>query len=290
MAISLTKNAGDTLFDVEEGEINLSIGAPDERLLLIAVDRIKAATIDALSEPKGSMIQYGPTNGDSKFLEEVKQLILRHSYKGRTREIGINELYLTCGATYGLSLVLTVFGASRNSNLAVYVPDPIYFIALDIFKDFGLSIIPIKTDDEGIEIEDLKQKLMTRNDEKKEEKDVGVDVSRKFKSFIYLVPTFANPTGGTLSITRRKELIKLGYEYSSLIICDDVYEMLPFTNDPLPPPLVEMDLEGKTSSGCVISNCTFSKIYGPGSRLGWIQAHPSLIQDIANRYFFFPFF
>jgi 2-aminoadipate transaminase len=99
-----------------------------------------------------------------------------------------------------------------------------------------------------------------------------------------LVPTFANPTGLTISHQDRVRLVQLAHDYDMLIICDDVYQLLYFYELP-PHRLVEYDLQYISTyggMGRVISNQTFSKILAPGLRLGWIEAEERLICEFAK--------
>lgn len=101
-----------------------------------------------------------------------------------------------------------------------------------------------------------------------------------FTNIIYCVPTFSNPSGKTMSMRRRKQLIRCARRFDALIIADDVYDLLPWTplapEETLIPRLVDVDhtLDGGVASpfGNVVSNSSFSKILGPGLRTGWTES------------------
>lgn len=118
-----------------------------------------------------------------------------------------------------------------------------------------------------------------------------------FRHVIYVVPTFANPSSVTMSISRREELVRCARDFDALLICDDVYDMLQWsakvnidgkeqiTMDKAQlPRLTDIDryLEGGTSRegadgyGNVISNGSFSKLCVPGGRCGWVESTSSL--------------
>ncbi|MDX1520824.1 MAG: PLP-dependent aminotransferase family protein, partial [Anaerolineae bacterium] len=95
-------------------------------------------------------------------------------------------------------------------------------------------------------------------------------------ALIYTIPTFHNPTGINLSAARRAELVALSEEYDFLIVADEVYQLLHYTNPP-PPPMSHYN-----RAGTVLSLGTFSKIMAPGLRLGWIEARPRLLDRLLN--------
>eukprot|EP00160_Parvularia_atlantis_P015526 Unigene446_Nuclearia_a/m.1462 Unigene446_Nuclearia_a/g.1462 ORF Unigene446_Nuclearia_a/g.1462 Unigene446_Nuclearia_a/m.1462 type:complete len:306 (+) Unigene446_Nuclearia_a:391-1308(+) len=160
----------------------------------------------------------------------------------------------------------------------VFVPDPCYFVARDIFRDAGLTIVPVRSDDDGMCMDELAAALAEHGVQPNAAAEPGhQDV---FSALIYLVPTFCNPTSATLPLARRHELIACARKHGCLIACDDVYDLIRFPGRPSPPPrLVALDTEGH---GCVISNGSFSKIFGPGLRLGWIETREWIINVIAQ--------
>ena len=89
---------------------------------------------------------------------------------------------------------------------------------------------------------------------------------------LYLVPTFNNPSGTTLNIERRRQLVKLAREYDLLVVEDDVYHQLWY--DAAPPPSIYSLAPAEN----IIRLGSFSKILAPGLRLGWMQAAPEIIQ------------
>ncbi|KAJ3121870.1 hypothetical protein HK098_003323 [Nowakowskiella sp. JEL0407] len=167
----------------------------------------------------------------------------------------------------------------------------------------------IPTDSDGIKTSALRthlERLSTSPEFQQKLKSMELDSTvssgdwKRFPFLLYLVPTFSNPTGSTLSHSRRAEIISLAREYNILIVCDDVYQMLDYSSelshlslthfstppslDPPPQRLISYDLETLQPNefGNVISNCTFSKLFAPGVRLGWIESSPKII-DQYNR-------
>lgn len=117
---------------------------------------------------------------------------------------------------------------------------------------------------------------------------------------IYIVPTFSNPRGTSLPAERRKKLVELAHKYNVLVLCDDVYELLCHTSAQPPIPRVfafereylqqvnnnnNQNTNNDTTElrGCVVSNGTFSKIFGPGVRLGWWEAQDNIMKKLHDR-------
>jgi len=91
---------------------------------------------------------------------------------------------------------------------------------------------------------------------------------------VYTIPTHHNPTGKTLSAERRVKLLELSRIYGFYIISDEVYQLLSFGKYTPPLPIALYD---KAASACVFSVGSFSKILGPGMRLGWIVCKNPLL-------------
>lgn len=115
---------------------------------------------------------------------------------------------------------------------------------------------------------------------------------KKFPYLLYTVPTFSNPSGTTISTERRIKLIEIARKFDVLVVCDDVYTALHFNADtsssssaspsaPLPPSLISLEQESlpANSFGNVISNGSFSKLFCPGLRLGWLESTPAIINQ-----------
>jgi DNA-binding transcriptional MocR family regulator len=93
--------------------------------------------------------------------------------------------------------------------------------------------------------------------------------------FLYTIPTFHNPSSVTLAAERREQLVELSRKYKFLIIADEVYHLLNYATETLPPPMASF-----IGSDTIFSLGSFSKIMAPGLRLGWIQTGPQLLERI----------
>jgi 2-aminoadipate transaminase len=96
--------------------------------------------------------------------------------------------------------------------------------------------------------------------------------------FIYTVPNFQNPTGVTMAAERRRELLEIAREFDLIILEDNPYGMLRFEGDALPTISALEQQDGDVDR--VIYLGTFSKIFAPGVRLGWVHAQPGILHKI----------
>lgn len=232
-----------TQIDVPADVINLGIGQPS--LSLLPLDLMKQAANHRLNQGDPSLLQYGAMQGDGYFRLALAQFLS----KAYGTPVETDHLFITAGSSQGLDLICTFFTKPGDT---VFVEEPSYFLALHIFADRHLKVVSIPTDEDGLIIEALEEKLAEHR-----------------PAFLYTVPVFHNPSGITLSASRRERLVALSEAYDFLIVADEVYQLLNYTTSP-PPPM------GSYGSGhSVLSLGSFSKILAPGLRLGWLQADPS---------------
>jgi len=163
---------------------------------------------------------------------------------------------VTSGVSGGLDLVCTLFTRPGDTIL---VEEPTYFLALRIFRDHDLKIVPVQTDRDGLVLDDLKKKLAECK-----------------PKLLYLIPTFQNPTGQTLTLERRDQLVQWSRSHDFLIVADEVYHFLNYGPKPPKP------LAAYCDTGNVISIGSFSKILAPGLRLGWIQTDAEKIKRLTG--------
>ena len=177
--------------------------------------------------------------------------------------------------------------------------EPTYFLACPIFQDAGFTgrMRGVPEDNEGIDLEFLRSGLEYAESadwERTAVKCPDTGYPKLYKHIIYCVPTFSNPSGKTMSQSRRGGLVKLAREFDALVVSDDVYDFLRWPADQmkpldtdlgsLPPRLVDIDksLEGGTKYGNTVSNGSFSKIVAPGTRVGWLGAAETFISAMAK--------
>lgn len=228
------------------GVINLGIGQPSADLL--PVNLLREACEDFLKVAQPQEFNYGERQGDIRFRESLAGFLsIQYGDVARAE-----SLLLTSGNSQALDFVCERFTKPGDT---VFVEEPTYFLAFQIFRDHGLNIVPIAMDQDGLVIEMLEKALKTSR-----------------PALLYTIPSFSNPGGQILSESRRKQLVDLSREFNFVIAADEVYQMLPYFGE-APPALGTM-----IDRGNVLSMGTFSKIMAPSLRLGWIQAPDHLMK------------
>lgn len=228
------------------GIISFAGGMPGNDLFpLKYIDEIIA---NLTKKEKQVAMQYGPTVGLPQLLESLAKFL---SKKGLP--LDTHELIITTGSLQGINILGKAF---TDEGDAVITENPSFIGAISAFKSYQADIHAVDLDDEGINLEKLDAKI-------KELESVG----RKPK-FIYITPTFHNPAGILYTKERRQALIDLLAGRDIPLIEDDAYCELTFesTDDPDLTPITSM--AGNRLDVCYSGS--FSKIIGPGLRLGWL--------------------
>jgi 2-aminoadipate transaminase len=229
----------------DPGVINFGVGQPSRDL--IAVDLIRAATADFMANADPLELNYGERQGDAGFRAALAGF-LTSNYE---QPVAAESLFVTAGNSQALDFVCGQFASEGDT---VFIEEPSYFLAHQIFSDHGLQVVGIPMDEDGLIIDALAEKL-----------------AKHHPTLLYTIPSFHNPGGQTLSEERRRELARLSLEHDFLIVADEVYQLLHYFDKP-PPALGTM-----TQSGNILSLGSFSKIMAPGLRLGWIQTSATLM-------------
>ena len=256
----------DSLFSgrVSDSKIHLTVGAPGDSLLSRLPAVLQSATNHCMSsQTSAQLLQYGPEAGTVQYRTQLARFL--STRYGDTVDSG--SLVLTTGATNGLHLVTS---SLLSKDATVFVENPTYFIAQNIIaNDMGLNIVPVDMTQDGIDLEELETQVRNQDRSSHEPKD------GRYWGMIYTIPTYHNPTGVTMKKSVAQDLIKLARKYNLLIFCDDVYNLLSY-NKLEYSRLKSLD----DQEDCVISNGTFSKIFAPGARLGWLECPPHLVQKL----------
>ncbi len=226
----------------------IDLGLGDPPLALLPLDLIRDSAQGQLIQTDKSFLQYGAEQGDGRFLLALSNFLT----KGYNVEARPENLFIANGISKALDLICTLFTQAGDT---IFVEQPTYFLALKIFADHRLNVVAIDTDENGLIVEALEEKLTGAR-----------------PRFLYLIPTFHNPTGATLPQARRARLVQLAREHDFLIVADEVYHLLSYIQGPPAPFATYADSEN------IISLGSFSKILAPGLRLGWLQAHPKMIE------------
>ncbi|MDP3013636.1 MAG: PLP-dependent aminotransferase family protein [Candidatus Subteraquimicrobiales bacterium] len=206
-----------------------------------------------LMHKEGSVaLQYGNSEGYTGLVSLIVNLM---------KEIGIDaeeeEIIITDGAQQGLELLGKVF---INPGDTVIVEAPSYVGGLQAFSSYQANLVSVPLDKDGLRTDLLKDTLENLKKQK------------KIPKFLYTVPTFHNPAGVTLSLERRKELLSIVKEYDLLVVEDDPYSWLQFEGERL--------RSLKSLDESIVYLSTFSKIFAPGLRIGWVAAPRPIIEKL----------
>lgn len=247
----------------------LAMGAPGRETISGCKEMLLESTkITMETEDERYIFQYGPMRGDPDFLEQLASFLSKQY--GDT--VNKDELMVTAGATQGIHLTASIM---FDKDTPVFVEDPTYFIAIKMLRDdLRMPVIPVETDSDGI-IPEALEKAVLGNTPKGPTKT-------PFRSMVYLMTTFSNPTGLCSSPERCRKLIHLARKYDLLLFTEDVYNLLYYTENCPPRLLFFDDRNDPDFKGNVLSNGTFSKILAPGLRIGWIEAPERVLKCIAS--------
>lgn len=226
------------------GTINFGIGQPSADLL--SVELVREASHSFFEGAQPLELNYGVVQGDQRFLTSLAGFLT----EGYRSTATADELFVTGGNSQALDLVSTVFA---NSGDTVFVEEPSYFLAFQIFRDHGLKIVGIPMDDDGLCVDALTEQLKVHS-----------------PAFLYTIPSYHNPSGQCTTEVRRQEIVELAKQHEFLIVADEVYQLLAYYD--MPPPAYGT----MTDSDRVLSLGSFSKILAPAMRLGWIQTSSRL--------------
>jgi len=232
---------------------SLAGGWPDpEKFPLKTIRRIFDKLV---SKHGGRIFQYGSTEG----LLELRQILAdRMNTEGMTN-VGPDNLIITHGSAQGMHLAAQVF-VDRDD--VIFVGLPTYFGGPGTVRSRSGKVVGITVDEEGLNVEHLRMEA-TR-----------LKASGKRIKGVYVIPNFQNPTGATLSIERRRQLLRLAQTHDLIILEDDPYGELRFEGEHLP------SLKSLDRNGRVIQFRSLSKTFVPGMRLGWAVGESGAIRQM----------
>jgi DNA-binding transcriptional MocR family regulator len=230
---------------IKNNVINLASGSPDPRIVPIVELRDIAARV--LEERGFSALSYPNAGGQDELKSEIKKYMHNFGIKIRDEE----DVIITSGAQHALKMIADAF---IDSNKYVFVENPTFYETLAPFKFHNASIVGVSLDTDGLNVSEL-EKIVMHN------------------AILYVIPTCHNPTGFTMDLEKRKQLMDIAFDNDLLIIEDDPYRPIA---DGTPPPLKSFDNDGR-----VLYVGSFSKVLAPGLRVGWVYGPKSIINRLA---------
>jgi 2-aminoadipate transaminase len=212
------------------------------------VKEISEIMMEVMSEEPFSALQYGATEGNS----ELRNLIAA-SYNKKGLDITKENVLITTASQQALDLCSKIF---LDPGDTVLCEVPSYLGALQAF--WSCSAVPVGIK-EGERLQAVVEKLIDQ---------------RRTPKFIYTIPDFQNPSGVTLTLKQRQELVEVAKKYNLIIVEDSPYRELRYEGEDIPL-ICSLDKERALLLG------TFSKTFAPGFRLGWIIAPVEIIDRLS---------
>ncbi|MFZ9626704.1 MAG: PLP-dependent aminotransferase family protein [Burkholderiaceae bacterium] len=236
------------------GMVSLAGGYPGPELF--DRDGLREAADNALASAPVACLQYGPTDGLPA---------LREGIAGWMDEAGsrcsVDDILVTAGSQQGFDLLVRTL--LRPGDVAL-VERPTYTGPLRLLKIAEVSTRTVGVDHNGLDVDELEAVLV--------EAAKGQGPRPKL---LYVVPTFANPSGATMPLARRLRLLELAVKYGVVVVEDDPYGRLRFHGDPQPHLLSLVD-QVPGARDWVVHLGSFSKVIAPGLRTGWLIAAPAI--------------
>ena len=226
------------------GMISFAGGNPS--LAALPDEKVSELSVRVLRDHGKQLLQYGATEGYPPFLESLKQ-------------------YVETAVGFRPDAVLPVTGSTQAMDLlckalidpgdTILVENPSFLGNLQCMKLYQANLVPVASDDDGMDPADLEEKIKTYH-----------------PKMVYTIPTFQNPSGRTLSLDRREKVAALAAEYGVVIAEDDPYRDLRYRGEMLP------SIKSFDREGWVVFLGSFSKIISPGLRVGYLAGREEIIR------------
>jgi DNA-binding transcriptional MocR family regulator len=230
-----------------EDTISFALGVP--ALEFHPVEYFNSIISGLMKKEGNALFEHGPTAGYYPLREYLA------GYMGqRAIQAGPENIIILSGSQQGLDLAAKVFIEPGD---AVVIEEHTYMGAIQVFAAAGARVFSVPMDEEGLRVDVLEQVL-----------------SRYRPKFIYTQPTYQNPSGITMCLARRRELLRLAYRFHVPVLEDDPYSELHYEGGLVP------SLKSLDTSDHVIYLSTFSKVISPGLRLGWLAAPSDLARQL----------
>lgn len=229
------------------GMISFAGGNPSNTAL--EPDVIARLSTQVLEKYGTTLLQYGATDGFGPLRESAAEFL-------RTAQVNCTAetLLPVQGGSQAFDLLLK---ALINPGDVILCESPTFLGAIQAMREYNARLVDMPTDSEGVIVE-AAEELIRKHHPK----------------LMYVIPTFQNPTGITLSLERRKALAELAAKYGVVIAEDDPYRDLRYSGDPLP------SIQSFDEEGWVVYMSSFSKYIAPGMRLGAAVANPTLLRKM----------
>ena len=231
------------------GIISFAGGFPDPALF--DAEGIRIAADAVLSSNPGAVLQYGATEGWQPLREQLAAFM-----KNKGAMVAPDGLIVTTGSQQALDLIGKTMISPGDK---VIVEAPTFLATIQCFRLYGADIYGAPIDADGVQV-DVLEKMIEELKPK----------------LVYLIPTFGNPSGATLSLERRKRILEIAARTQTLVVEDDPYGEL-FFGTPPPPSMLALSDDVPGSREWLAHCGSLSKVLSPGLRVGWMIAPPMLL-------------
>ena len=205
---------------------------------LFPVERLQESSAAAWADGLAAL-DYGEAEGYGPLRQLIAERMRRHG-----AQVDPDDIVITNGSQQGIDNVVR---AVVDPGEVVLVEAPTFMDAIRIFRSHGAEVVGVPMDDEGMRPDALRATLARL---------------RSTPRILYLIPTYQNPTGITMSLPRRREILGAAREAGMLVLEDDPYGELRYDDVELP--------SLRALDPAVIHLGTFSKTFAPGLRIGWV--------------------
>ena len=222
------------------------------------LEQLQEICAEVIATDGAAACQYGSTEGVPELLEILAQRYRDQGLSYVTKE----NITIITSSQQGLDTVGKIF-LNRGDKYICELPS--YLGALGAFNSYGGVGVGIPQDEQGMSAVELEKTL------------AEMKAKGEKPKFIYLIPDFQNPAGMTMPEARRIEILNIAKKHEIMIIEDSPYRELRFSGKPQ-----RMLYDLDNGEGNVITLGTFSKIFMPGFRMGWVLAHPMVIDNFVK--------
>ena len=222
------------------------------------LEQLQEICAEVIATDGAAACQYGSTEGVPELLEILAQRYRDQGLSYVTKE----NITIITSSQQGLDTVGKIF-LNRGDKYICELPSCLG--ALGAFNSYGGVGVGIPQDEQGMSAVELEKTL------------AEMKAKGEKPKFIYLIPDFQNPAGMTMPEARRIEILNIAKKHEIMIIEDSPYRELRFSGKPQ-----RMLYDLDNGEGNVITLGTFSKIFMPGFRMGWVLAHPMVIDNFVK--------
>ena len=222
------------------------------------LEQLQEICAEVIATDGAAACQYGSTEGVPELLEILAQRYRDQGLSYVTKE----NITIITSSQQGLDTVGKIF-LNRGDKYICELPS--YLGALGAFNSYGGVGVGIPQDEQGMSAVELEKTL------------AEMKAKGEKPKFIYLIPDFQNPAGMTMPEARRIEILNIAKKYEIMVVEDSPYRELRFSGKPQ-----RMLYDLDNGEGNVITLGTFSKIFMPGFRMGWVLSHPMVIDNFVK--------